>query len=191
MRQKLGFRSDNVHSLDFIDWKLNDSYRTNGNINKTVNEILSYAEDFKDLVTELLLLLQWARVDYTNFFRQLPSVLLNNDTSLNDQFAHVRTEWREWVEKYKRLITLDRETTEIPRSVQDVIQQMNSVNPKFVLRTHLAHRAIKKAKSGDFSEIQKLLVILQHPFDEQPSLESFYTQPTSVWSRNITLSCSS
>jgi len=45
---------------------------------------------------------------------------------------------------------------------------MNRVNPKFVLRNHLAQTAIEKAQAGDFGEVSRLLTILEHPFDEQP-----------------------
>jgi uncharacterized protein YdiU (UPF0061 family) len=92
MRQKLGFRSENLNSIYSIELELNDNNQTNDNTSKRENEILSNDEDFKNFVTELLSLLQWAHVDYTNFFRQLPSVLLGDDAPINDLFSNVRIE---------------------------------------------------------------------------------------------------
>ncbi len=45
---------------------------------------------------------------------------------------------------------------------------MNRVNPKYVLRNYLAETAIRRAQAHDFSEIDRLLAVLQHPYDEQP-----------------------
>jgi hypothetical protein len=43
---------------------------------------------------------------------------------------------------------------------------MLRTNPKYVLRNHLGEQAIRKAKQGDFSEVETLLALLQAPFDE-------------------------
>jgi uncharacterized protein YdiU (UPF0061 family) len=186
MRQKLGFRSQNIELQNLIDRNVNDD-REDFQSAMTLNS----SEEFTELLTNLLFLLQSARVDYTNFFRQLPSVLIGNASTLNESFARMKVEWNEWVFKYKHLIEIDRTSVTPHRKIEDVIQQMNRINPKFVLRNHLAQQAINKAKRGDFSEIQKLLEILQHPFDEQPNIEPIYTQTAPDWARNLTVSCSS
>ena len=38
---------------------------------------------------------------------------------------------------------------------------MNRVNPKYVLRNYLVQTAIEKAQQKDFSEIDRLLTLLQ------------------------------
>ena len=45
-------------------------------------------------------------------------------------------------------------------------KKMNEINPKYILRNHMAHTAIEKAKGGDYSEVSSLLHLLQRPFDE-------------------------
>jgi uncharacterized protein YdiU (UPF0061 family) len=67
---------------------------------------------------------------------------------------------------------------------------MDQVNPKFVLRNHLAQIAIQKAQQKDFSEVQRLLHILQRPFDEQPEYEGYAALPPD-WAAGISVSCSS
>ena len=63
-------------------------------------------------------------------------------------------------------------------------------NPKFVLRNHLAEIAIRKAKSGDFSEVDTLMTLLQSPFEEHPGYEA-YAQLPPAWASSIEISCSS
>ena len=69
-------------------------------------------------------------------------------------------------------------------------ERMNRVNPKFVLRNHLAETAIERARQGDFHEVQRLLKVLQHPFDEQPEHEADAAFPPA-WAKTLEISCSS
>jgi uncharacterized protein YdiU (UPF0061 family) len=54
---------------------------------------------------------------------------------------------------------------------------MNQVNPKFILRNHLAQRAIEMAQVDDFTEVNRLQRILSRPFDEQPEFERYALAP--------------
>jgi uncharacterized protein YdiU (UPF0061 family) len=67
---------------------------------------------------------------------------------------------------------------------------MNLVNPKFILRNHLAQTAIEKAQEKDFSEVTKLLQILSKPFDEQAEYESYSMAPPPNL-QAVEVSCSS
>jgi uncharacterized protein YdiU (UPF0061 family) len=67
---------------------------------------------------------------------------------------------------------------------------MHGVNPKYVLRNYLAQAAIEKAQNGDFSEVSKLLAILERPFDEQPEHEAYAALPPD-WASHLEVSCSS
>jgi uncharacterized protein YdiU (UPF0061 family) len=67
---------------------------------------------------------------------------------------------------------------------------MNKVNPKYILRNYLAQIAIEKAQNDDFSEVNKLLKILESPFDEQPENESYAKLPPD-WAEGLEVSCSS
>ena len=70
--------------------------------------------------------------------------------------------------------------------------RMNAVNPNLVLRNHLAQQAIERAEQGDFSEVQRLLKSLQHPFDERPegASEADLGFPPD-WAGTLAVSCSS
>ena len=67
---------------------------------------------------------------------------------------------------------------------------MHSVNPLYVLRNHMAETAIKLARAGDFSEVQRLHQLLQSPFDEQPGAAAYAGFPPD-WAQAIEVSCSS
>ena len=55
--------------------------------------------------------------------------------------------------------TLDRDTLERERKTL-----MDSVNPAFILRNHIAQHAIELAEKGDFSEVRRVLDRLRTPF---------------------------
>ena len=67
---------------------------------------------------------------------------------------------------------------------------MNRVNPSVVLRNHLAEAAIRQAQAGDFSEVQRLLKVLQTPFDEAHETTADADFPPA-WAEHIEVSCSS
>ena len=67
---------------------------------------------------------------------------------------------------------------------------MNKVNPKYILRNYLLQIAIEKAEKGDFSEVDKLLKIMESPFKEQVENESYAKLPPD-WSNDLEVSCSS
>ena len=68
---------------------------------------------------------------------------------------------------------------------------MRAVNPKYILRNHLAEVAIRRAADHrDYSEIARLHTLLLHPFDEQPEFEAYAAEPPD-WARQIEVSCSS
>ncbi|RWV79738.1 hypothetical protein GW17_00059079 [Ensete ventricosum] len=57
---------------------------------------------------------------------------------------------------------------------------MDSVNPKYVLRNHLCQRAIDAAEQGDYSEVRRLLELVEKPYDEQPRMEKYAELPPEV-----------
>ena len=67
---------------------------------------------------------------------------------------------------------------------------MNRVNPSVVLRNHLAESAIRQAQAGDFTEVQRLLKVLQNPFDECLDTSADARLPPD-WAQHIEVSCSS
>ncbi len=138
------------------------------------------------LIEGLLAILERNRVDFTLFFRHLSSMQQSDnsaDAAIRDLFMD-RAAFDGWAVQYRaRLIQENSE--DAARS-----QRMKSVNPKYILRNYLAQIAIEKAEKKDFSEVQKLLDILRHPFDEQPRHEDYASLPPD-WASGLEVSCSS
>jgi len=64
---------------------------------------------------------------------------------------------------------------------------MLQINPKYVLKNYMLQNAITLAEHGDYSMVDTVLYIAQHPFEELPEFEHF-ARETSEEHKNITLS---
>lgn len=75
--------------------------------------------------------------------------------------------------------------------------KMDSVNPRFVLRNHVAQRAIELAEKGEFEELNKVLYMCVNPFEDSDELfvdsrDGFrYDAPSTDPSKMCAVSCSS
>jgi serine/tyrosine/threonine adenylyltransferase len=149
---------------------------------------LAQALDGDDaLAADLLGLLAEHGTDYTIFFRALAGFDTNPgaaNAGVRDLMVN-RAAFDAWATQYSARLAAE-SSHDAGRRVR-----MNQANPKYVLRNHLAQVAIEKAtKSKDFSEIDRLLSLLQRPFDEQPEHEA-YAAPPPDWASDISVSCSS
>ncbi len=148
-------------------------------------------------------LLSAVETDMTLFYRTLAQV--ENDLDLqsdkhclalfspcyynsDDLTPDYMNNFRQWLKNYCARINAD------GMAQKQRAEKMNRVNPKYVLRNHLAQQAIEAAEQGDFSELQKLQAILQNPYAEQEEHQS-YAQKRPEWARDKVgcslLSCSS
>ena len=143
-------------------------------------------ENDRELIDSFFLIMQENAADFTLTFRRLGQVLRDEnsqDESIRDLFVD-RDTLDNWLSKYRTRLRQE-------NSVDKLRQQaMRKVNPKYVLRNYLAQIAIAKAQDKDFSEISKLLQILQNPFEEQPEHDSYAELPPN-WARKLEVSCSS
>jgi uncharacterized protein YdiU (UPF0061 family) len=146
-------------------------------------------EDDSALVDGLLGLMAQDRTDFTITFRRLSAFSTapgaSND-AVRDLFID-RAAFDAWAARYAARLAAE-SSLDAERSLR-----MWRTNPKFVLRNHLAETAIQRARDGDFSEVQRLLQVLQRPFDEQtdgPALPSDAGFPPD-WAAQLEVSCSS
>jgi len=143
------------------------------------------------LVEDVLQLLAGERTDHTIFWRRLSRAMATGwwDApsggqawqAVDDLFLdHIR--WHAWRERYRARVG--------HALAQDLGLTMLRVNPKFVLRNHLAETAIRQARAGDFSEIDRLLHLLHAPYDEHPGMDAWADFPPD-WAGQLEISCSS
>jgi uncharacterized protein YdiU (UPF0061 family) len=143
-------------------------------------------KDDEPLLTELFRLLHAQRVDYTLFWRNLARISSTDgsrDAPVRDLFLD-RAGWDAWAETYRARLRAEG-SDDAARAAA-----MLAVNPKYVLRNHLAETAIRHARDKDFSEVDRLLAVLSRPFDEQPEAERYAALPPD-WAAGLEVSCSS
>ena len=143
-------------------------------------------EDDSALFDAMFTLMQNNHADFTEFFRKLGALRVDApgaDAPVRDLFID-REAFDAWAVRYRaRLRSETRSDTERQLA-------MNKVNPKYVLRNYLAQVAIEKAQNKDYSEVARLLAVLEHPFDEQPENEQYAALPPD-WASHLEVSCSS
>jgi len=135
------------------------------------------------LVSELFELLASKETDFTIFFRNLAVPTADSlrpayyDDAPSDALGS-------WLEKYRA-----RTENEGGR-----LERMHAANPKYVFRNYLAQQAIDALANGDASALERLMKVLQHPYDEQPEHQDLAARRPE-WARHkagcSALSCSS
>ncbi len=154
--------------------------------------------DFQ-LIQELEIVLQLSETDMTIFFRNLskfksgnPSQGIKviaeafyNPNAISDTIKH---KWQYWFEAYVERLKSESVSDE------ERVQNMNAVNPKYVLRNYMAQMAIDDADKGNYGLIDELFQLLKKPYDEQPEYEKWFAKRPE-WARHKVgcsmLSCSS
>jgi len=139
------------------------------------------------LLQDTLKLLHDSHADYTTFFRRLgnfDSAPGADNAPLRELFVD-RDAFAAWAGRYGVRLALEA-SADAGRK-----PRMDRVNPKYVLRNYLAETAIRKAADErDYSEIDRLMRLLAHPYDEQPAMQA-YAEPAPQWAPALSVSCSS
>jgi len=145
------------------------------------------------LIERLIELLHASRVDWTLFWRNLAKLPSEvgagaGNAAVRSLFAD-RAAFDTWAGDYRARLRREA-SVDAERAVR-----MNRVNPKYVLRNHLAEVAIRRARGDtgeprDFAEVERLLRVLSLPYDEQPEFDDYAKAPPD-WADGLHLSCSS
>lgn len=81
-------------------------------------------------------------------------------------------DWTSWITQYRKRLARELEGQSDVQAVQEErVRVMDSTNPRVILRNYIAQNAIEAAEKGDFSEVQRVLKVLEKPFSSQPGLE--------------------
>jgi uncharacterized protein YdiU (UPF0061 family) len=148
--------------------------------------LLATQPDDQALFNDMFTIMHNSHVDFTLFFRRLSELQVENpaaDHKIRDLFID-RDAFDAWALQYRSRLKQENSQDGVRKTA------MNAVNPKYVLRNYLAQIAIEKAQNKDFSEITKLLSVLEKPFDEQPENEHYADLPPD-WASELEVSCSS
>lgn len=144
---------------------------------------LEVLPDDKQLVGDLLILMDAQRVDFSLFFRRLSEAQSTDAPELLDLLGCPK-DFDDWFARYQARLEQDAQTPEQRR------QQMKQANPSLLLRNYIAQEIIEAAEAGDYEPLEKWTERLHHPFADYPELER-YQQPPNQDEKGIALSCSS
>uniref|UniRef100_G3TG17 Selenoprotein O n=1 Tax=Loxodonta africana TaxID=9785 RepID=G3TG17_LOXAF len=87
--------------------------------------------------------------------------------------ARNRTHWTEWLQEYSARLEKDAEGAGEPKAWQaEHMRVMHANNPKYVLRNYIAQTAIDAAENGDFSEVRRVLKLLEAPYSREEPTEA-------------------
>jgi len=76
-----------------------------------------------------------------------------------------RGRWADWLQEYGARLEKDREGVSDKDAWQaERTRVMHANNPKYVLRNYIAQNAIEAAENGDFSEVRRVLKLLETPY---------------------------
>ncbi|WP_299128129.1 protein adenylyltransferase SelO [uncultured Winogradskyella sp.] len=152
-----------------------------------------------ELINQLENCLTLHEVDMTIFFRLLSHYKQDNPQLgleiVKDAFYkfetikdHILKQWTVWFNFYDKRLQVEHLTD------QERQDQMNMVNPKYVLRNYMAQLAIDDANKGSYKLIDELFQLLKRPYNEQPKHSKWFAKRPE-WARHKVgcsmLSCSS
>ncbi|MFC4310296.1 YdiU family protein [Steroidobacter flavus] len=133
--------------------------------------LVSAEDGDADLISLLLAAMQKAQADFTLTFSALSRAAETQsaDAALHELFA-TSADVDGWLQAWRARLVLD------PQSPAERAETMRLANPEFVPRNHRVEAALQAATAGDMQPFNRLLAIIQRPYDRQPDAAE-YTQP--------------
>ena len=144
--------------------------------------------DDAELTIDLMRALRTGRADYTRFFRALGSIRIigeSGDGALRETLAGDPSALNQWLVNYRARLAIEGGGDDAARKAR-----MDAINPRYVLRNHLAQFAIEQALQRDYSEIDRLRRVLADPFTDRPEYDRYAASPSEE-DRAIVVGCSS
>ncbi|KAF0683562.1 Aste57867_24419 [Aphanomyces stellatus] len=97
------------------------------------------------------------------------------------------TRWRLWLDQYVAHLQAQGHADDARRR-----EAMDAVNPKYILRNHVAQAAIDAAAAGSEAGVAHILHLLTHPFDAGLACDAqMYSRPLDPTAPPLLVSCSS
>ncbi|EEY64321.1 selenoprotein O, putative [Phytophthora infestans T30-4] len=109
-------------------------------------------------------------------------------TTDEERMDSIRTVWVDWIDVYISRVKEQGDAA----SDADRRRRMLDVNPLFVLRNHVAQKAIDFAHEGDYDAVQHIFELVTNPFDEPTDDRDLeYARPQDSSTAPLCVSCSS
>ncbi|MDC0240140.1 YdiU family protein [Candidatus Pelagibacter sp.] len=127
-----------------------------------------FGKDRNDLklINDLLHWMESNQADYTNTFCHLMNIKSGNDTKYKD------TNFINWFKQWESRVLINN------GSIEKSINLMKKNNPIVIPRNHKVEEALEAANNNDLSLTNKLLSILNKPYDNKNDIDD-YQSPSS------------
>ena len=137
----------------------------------------------KDLIGDLLVLMDKYSVDYNLFFRRLATWQTDEEPQLLELLSTPKA-FNAWFDRFEKRLKEE--------GIEESVWRQRIVhnNPSVVLRNYIAQEIIEAVEQGDVEPLHRWLEALQSPFAEHLDLLA-YQQPPAVAQKGFQLSCSS
>lgn len=145
------------------------------------------SEEDRTLLNDWLELLREHKMDWTNSWRALSDVTADmvGRTALDEVLRKAKLldglktvnedKWVEWLDCYVARVTRDEDSGAMNAGDREKI--MKETNPVYILRNYMAQMAIEKAEQNDYSEVRRLLQLVQKPYQVQDGMERYTLEP--------------
>jgi uncharacterized protein YdiU (UPF0061 family) len=115
----------------------------------------------RELVDDLLVLLEAQSVDWTQCFRAMSSAVRGDAEPARDLFFD-RDAFDAWLDRWRDARATD------PRDPTGVADAMDRTNPVHIPRNHLVENVLDAATAGDLAPFLDLLDVVTNPYDARP-----------------------
>ena len=119
----------------------------------------------QDLISELLVIMEKNKADFTNTFRSL------SKSKFTDERIFKNKEFLSWFKKWE--VRLGKESQSLESSKR--IMEVN--NPRIITRNHIVENVLKNAEKGDLNPFREYVEILKDPYNNDNSVLEYYTKP--------------
>ena len=115
----------------------------------------------KFLILDLLTWMHEKKADYTNTFCHLMNLDPKKDELFDDgEFLNWKNRWKERLSKNNN-------------SPKKFTELMRNNNPLFIPRNHKVEEALESAEQNDLKPFNKILEVLEKPYDKQEGKEDY------------------
>ena len=118
-------------------------------------------EKDKFLILDLLTWMHQKKIDYTNTFCHLMNENIKEDKDYEDE------DFKNWKKRWNERLKTNNNTPE------KSLKLMRTANPIVIPRNHKVEEAIEAANNNDLGLTNKLLSVLNKPYDSQSDIENY------------------
>ena len=122
----------------------------------------------KELINDLLNWMTNSKADYTNTFCYLMNIKIDNTEIYKDKY------FTNWINNWKKRLLINNVSKEKQLTI------MKSVNPNVIPRNHKVEEALKSADNGNLKIMNKLLSVLNKPYDIQENMEEYQSPSNDI-----------